>query len=222
MGIGNVMKRLHLRIPTQQDWWRFFDPNISNGGIFCPTNDPPEVGNTIRLEITFVSGPRFFLRGTVMWRRPQLNDPRARAGVGVKVHPTDNSKLEYVNAWARGGMLDKRDLRRLPVRLRVTYSARSGRRINFTRDLSEEGVFVRSQELLDLDTPIKLMLAPPGDYKPIALHGSVAHLVDEPEERGMGIRLEFTTEEAQKRFASFVHRLEELYLTGQLPDDVVS
>ena len=37
-------------------------------------------GTPVRVEITFVSGPRIFVHGVVTWRRPQLNDPRARAG----------------------------------------------------------------------------------------------------------------------------------------------
>lgn len=217
------MIRLHLRLPTREDWWRYFDSNVAGGGIFCPTGEPPDVGREVRVEITFVGGPRFFLKGTVMWRRPQLKDPRARAGVGIKVHSADRGKLSYVNAWVRGGVLDKRDGRRLPLRLRVTYTGRTGRRINFTRDLSDEGVFVRSQELLDLNTPIKLLLAPPGDdYKPFSLSGTVARLVDEEDERGMGIRLEFSSDQDRERYARFINRLEEQYLAGALPDDVVS
>jgi hypothetical protein len=217
------MIRLRVRVPSRDDWSRFFDPSVPGGSIFCPTAEPPDVGADVRLEITFVQGPRFFLRGTVMWRRPQLNDPRARAGVGVKLHPGDSGKLGYVNAWVRGGVLDKREQRRLPVRLRVTYTARTGRRINFTRDLSEAGVFVRSQELLDLNTPIKLLISPPGeDYKPFSLQGTVARLVDDPDERGMGIQLEFSNEQTKEQYVAFVRRLEKEYLAGKLPDDVVS
>ncbi len=216
------MKRLRLRIPNLEDWQRFFDPNIAGGGVFCPTNDPPEVGTEVRIEITFVSGPRFFVKGVVMWRRPQLNDPRARAGVGVKVDPAERNKVSYVNAWVRGGVIDKREQRRLPVRLRVTYTARAGRRINFTRDLSEEGIFVRSQELLEIGTKIKLLLVPPGEFKPFDLVGTVSRHEDEPGERGMGIRLAFATDEARLKYAEFVTKLEQQYLGGQLPDDAVS
>lgn len=216
------MKRLRLRVPNTEDWQKYFDPNITGGGVFCPTADPPEVGAEVRVEITFVSGPRFFVKGIVMWRRPRLNDPRSRAGVGIKVHPNDKNKISYVNAWVRGGVIDKRELRRLPVRLRVTYTARAGRRINFTRDLSEEGIFIRSQELLDLNTRIRLLLVPPGEYKPINLVGIVARHLDEPDERGMGIRLDFRDGEAKQNYTRFVQRLEHQYLTGQLPDDVIS
>lgn len=217
------MKRLKLRVRTQDDWWKYYDSNISEGGVFCPANEPPSVGSKVQLEILFVGGPRFFVQGTVMWRRPQLNDPRARAGIGIEVRSGDRSKLSYVNAWARGGVLDKRETRRLPVRLRVTYTARTGRRINFTRDISEEGLFVRSQELLDLETTTKVLLSPPDEsFKPFQLSGTVARLVDEPDERGMGILIDFSSPEQKSRFASFVQRIEEEYLQGKLPDDVIS
>jgi Tfp pilus assembly protein PilZ len=216
------MIRLHLRVPSKDEWWRFYDANIAGGGIFCPSADPPQVGKEVRLEITFVTGPRFSLSGTVIWRRPQLKDPRARAGAGIKVHPRHQSKLSYVNAWVRGGVLDKREARRLPVRLRVTYTARTGRRINFTRDLSTEGIFVRSQELLDLGTPILLVLSPPGNIqRPYPLNGLVARLVDEPDERGMGIQLVFDSTEEKEHYAAFVLRLEQDYLAGELPDEAV-
>jgi Tfp pilus assembly protein PilZ len=217
------MTRLHLRVPGKDEWWRFYDANIAGGGIFCPSADPPQVGKEVRLEITFVAGPRFFLSGTVIWRRPQLKDPRARAGAGIKIHPRHQSKLSYVNAWVRGGVLDKREARRLPVRLRVTYTGRTGRRINFTRDLSTDGIFVRSQELLDLGTPIMLVLSPPGKtHKLYPLSGVVARLVDDLDERGMGIQLVFDSAEEKEYFAAFVRRLEEDYLTGELPDEAVS
>jgi uncharacterized protein (TIGR02266 family) len=216
------MKRLRLRVPNLEDWQRYFDPNISGGGVFIPTNEPPEVGTEVRVEITFVQGPRFFVKGIVTWRRPQLNDPRARAGVGVKVDPSERGKVSYVNAWVRGGVVDKREQRRLPVRLRVTYTARQGRRINFTRDLSEEGIFVRSQELLELETRVRLLLVPPGEHKPIALSGTVSRYEDDPGERGMGIRLLFSDDQARTDYVSFVQKLEQQYLAGQLPDEVVS
>ncbi len=157
-----------------------------------------------------------------MWRRPQLNDPRARAGVGVKVDPSERNKISYVNAWVRGGVIDKRVQRRLPLRLRVTYTARQGRRINFTRDLSEDGVFVRSQELLEVGTAIKLLVAPPGEFRPFELGGIVSRHEDGPGERGMGIRLHFSSPQARDTYVQLVQRLEQQYLAGQLTDEVVA
>ena len=67
------------------------------------------------------------------------------------------------------------------------------------------------------------MLAPPGtDFKPFALEGVVARLVDTDDERGMGILLNFAGDKDRTRYTSFVQKLEERYLAGDLPDDVVS
>jgi serine/threonine protein kinase/Tfp pilus assembly protein PilZ len=225
LGLANYMagaQRLRLRVPNKDDWDRFFDPNIAGGGIFCPSNDPPEVGTAVRVEITFIGGPRFFVRGAVTWRRPQLNDPRARAGVGVQLHPSERGKLNYVNAWVHGRVDDKRGLRRLPLRLRVTYSGRSGRRINFTRDLNEEGIFVRSRELLEPETRIRLTLMPPGQHKAFHLEGVVSRLVEDREDRGMGIRLRFENDAQRKNYVALIERLENQFLSGELSDDVLA
>ncbi len=213
-------KSLHVRVATKEDWGRYYDPNIAGGGIFCPSNDPPKVGTSVRVEITFVSGPRLFVRGIATWRRPKLNDPRARAGVGVQVHPSERSKLAYVNHWVKGQADDKRALRRLPVKLQVAYSGRAGRRVNFTRDLNEEGIFVRSRELLELGTPIELVLKPPGSKrKPLSLRGVVSRLVDDIDDRGMGISLRFSDAKKETVYANLVEELEASFLRGDLPEE---
>ncbi len=213
--------RMRLRVPSSDEWDRFFDPNIFGGGIFVPTETPPEVGTPVRIEITFVGGPRFFVRGVVTWRRTQLKDPRARAGVGVQAHPAERNKVAYVNSWARGAVDDKRRNRRLPIKLMVTYSARTGRRVNFTRDIHEEGIFLRSRELLDLNTPIRLLIVPP-DHPPCDLKGRVTRLVRGQDDRGMGVHLHFTDDAQRERFARLVDSLEQKFLSGELADEVIS
>ncbi|MCB9556360.1 MAG: protein kinase [Deltaproteobacteria bacterium] len=216
-------QRLRLRVPSVDEWDRFYDPNIFGGGIFCPSAKPPEVGTPVRVEISFTSGPRFFVRGMVTWRRPVVKDPRTRAGVGVQVHPAERNKLAYVNSWARGLTANQRRRRRLPVKLRVAYSGRAGRRVNFTRDLNEEGIFIRSQELLDVDTDVKLLLMPPGGTrKPFTLRGKVTRQVEANEERGMGIELSFADARSQNHYFAFIAELERLFLAGNLPDEVIN
>ena len=213
---------LRLRVPNRGAWARYFDANAVGGGVFCPTSDPAEVGTEVRLEIVFVGGPRFFVRGAVTWRRLQAKDRRTRAGVGIQVFPTERAKINYVNRWTQGTATDQRRGRRLPVKLPVAYSARAGRRVNFTSDINEQGVFVRSQELLPLGTPIRLLLMPPGGMPPFDLRGRVSRLVERADERGMGIGLEFGTGEVRGRYASFVESLEEKFLRGELGDELIS
>ena len=51
---------------------------------------------------------------------------------------------------------------------RIRRRAAKGRRVNFTRDLNEEGAFVRTAEMLDLGATTVLLISPPGgEYKPV-------------------------------------------------------
>lgn len=200
-----------------------FDANVAGGGLFVATSDPPGVGASVFLEVVFVTGPRIFLRGVVTWRRLQSGDPRVKRGVGIQAHPNERNKLAYINDWVKGGVGEQRGLRRLPVKLRVTYKARSGHRVNFTRDLSEKGLFIYSQELILLGTSVELFLATlDGDESPLALSGRVSRLVEDREQRGMGIHLRFPVEAWQRRYLEFVADLEDRYLRGDLPIDIIS
>src|SRR5262249_15166909 len=214
------MLRLKLRLVAKQDWVKYFD-EPSGGTIFCPTTTPPAVGTALQLEAMFQGGPRLIMRGVVLWRRA-TGDARARAGVGVGVHAADRQKIEYIHAYVAGEP-DRRYRRRLPIRLRVTYTARQGRRIHFTRHRHEEGVFVRSAELLTPGDETRLLISPPGgEFKPIEARGQVVRLVEEEPDRGMGIALIFKDSQEKQHFADFVRKLEQQYLSGSLPDEAIS
>src|SRR5262249_39913951 len=119
------------------------------------------------------------------------------------------------------GAEDRRQSRRLPVRLRVSYTARGVRRVNFSRDLSEGGIFVGSAEPLAGGEKTHLLILPPGgQVRPGQGRGEGARAVFEPQ-RGMGIRFLFADSGERDRFVAFVTRLEEQWLAGELPPDTV-
>lgn len=213
MGVG---RRLKLHLVDKADFAKYQD----SAGLFVPGADSPAVGEEVTIEVVFQGGPRVLLHGTVTWRRA-TGDARTRPGAGVSPDPGERSKLEYISGYARGGLLNVRGKRRLPVRLRVTYSGPRGRRINFTRDLHEEGAFVRTAELLDLGAKTTLLISPPGEgYRPVEVEGVVARQQSEPD-RGVGVRFEFKDENERERMRGFMTRLEAAYLDGTLPDDVI-
>ena len=215
------MIHLKLRLISKADWSKYLDAPAGST-VFCPNPAPPSIGSKVQLEVLFQGGPRLLMHGRVLWRRTG-NDPRARAGAGIGVDPSDKQKLEFVEDYVTGRVRDQRSKRRLPIRLRVTYRTHTGRRINFTRDIHEDGVFVRSTELLAPGDETRLIIAPPGgDYKPIEVRGAVVRLVEEEPDRGMGIQLVFKDDEERQSFADFVSRMEEEYLVGTLPDEALS
>jgi Tfp pilus assembly protein PilZ len=213
------MSRLKLHLVERGDFAKFYDPNTPGGGLFVASADPPPVGTPRTVEVVFQGGPRVLLHGRVMWRRA-TGDPRARMGVGIGFDPTEQAKLSFIQGYVRGGLLDVRRRPRLPVRLRVAYVGPSGqRRINFTRDINDEGAFVRTAELLEVGQSTLLLLSPPGEgYKPIEVRATVARQQNDGFDRGVGVRFDLTGEDETQRFEIFMKKLESDYLEGLLPD----
>lgn len=212
--------RLKLHLVDKSDFTKFQDGSAGKMGLFIPGADPPAVGEQVTVEVIFQGGPRVLLRGLIAWRRA-TGDARTRPGAGVAVDETEASKMSYVLGYVRGGLMDVREKRRLPVRLRVAYTSARGRRINFTRDLHEEGAFVRAAELLEVGARTTLLISPPGEYRPFEVQGIVARQQPQGADRGMGVRFDFRSPDERARMAAFVNKLESDYLDGRLPDEAL-
>src|SRR5947208_17154816 len=113
------MTRLKLHLLERADFHKYHD--APGASIFVPGSDPPNVGERVTVEVIFQGGPRVLLHGFVLWRRTS-GDARARPGVGVGIDGAEGSKLRYLLGYVRGGLIDVREKRRLPVRLRVAYA----------------------------------------------------------------------------------------------------
>ena len=211
------MTRLKLHLVDRADFHKYYEVS---SGMFVPGGDPPQVGDRVTVEVVFQGGPRVLLHGVVLWRRT-TGDARARPGAGIGIDNAEQSKIRYLIGYVRGGLIDVRERRRLPVRLRVAYSGQKGRRVNFTRDLNEEGAFVRTAELLEVGARTQLLISPPGgEYKPIEVHGTVARAQGDGD-RGMGVKFEFDSDGQRTMMQAFVKKLESDYLDGRLPNDVL-
>ncbi|HWE30533.1 MAG TPA: PilZ domain-containing protein, partial [Polyangia bacterium] len=176
------MTRLKLHLVDRGDLHKYYE---AASGMFVPGSDPPNVGERVTVEVVFQGGPRVLLRGVVLWRRT-TGDARARPGAGVGIDAAEQAKVRYLLGYVRGGLIDVRERRRLPVRLRVAYTGHKGRRINFTRDLNEEGAFVRCAEMLDLGASTLLLISPPGgDYRPVEVQATVTRQHAQGGDRGV-------------------------------------
>jgi hypothetical protein len=213
--------RLKLHVVERADFLKFLDPTAGEGtGLFVPGTIAAQPGEKVSVEVVFQGGPRVLLHGVIAWRRVS-GDARTRAGSGVVIDPSEQAKLSYLFGYVRGGLLDARERRRLPVRLRVAYSGSKGRRINFTRDLNEEGAFVRASELLEVGAQTTLLLSPPGNYKPFQIKATVQRQQDTPGDRGFGVTFDFETSQERAKMLAFVDKLENDYLEGKLPDEAL-
>jgi len=125
--------RLELRLGSQSEWIKIFDPR--DWTVFVPCEEAIDQGTSLRIDLD-VGGWLVTLRGTVVGSR---EDP---TGVTVALGAAEREKINYLNGYVRGGLLNLREKRRLPIRLQVTYGAVEGPANTFTKDINEEGVFL--------------------------------------------------------------------------------
>ncbi|MDX2092157.1 MAG: PilZ domain-containing protein [Kofleriaceae bacterium] len=205
--------RLDLRLTSQSEWIKIFDPR--DWTIFVPTDAKLEKGVTLRIDLD-VGGWMVTLRGTVVGRR---EDP---PGVTVALGGEEREKINYLNGYVRGGLLNHREKRRLPIRLAVTYGAVDGPASTFTKDINEEGLFLFTKSPLPETSQIHMLIAVPGKPQPLSVVGKVSHTILEEDDEPPGMGIVFELDDAQReQVVGVIKELEELLANGKLPTNVV-
>lgn len=217
----NAVKRLALTLAERDDWLRLYDPR--GGGLFVPTEDSPDVGAEVRIDLTITQGgPRVILKGHIVWRRAEP-EGKTPPGCSIGLAPDEREKVNFLNGYVRGGLLNRRERRRLPLRLPVTYGAIDGPKQSFTRDINDDGVFVLSDAPLPEGTVVHLIVSVPSHAEPISLKGTVVHTVipEDEDVPGMGIRftLDPTVHASLKQL---VDELEQGFMSGSLPEEIIT
>ena len=218
MGYDTAVIRYDLRLGDKAEWIKVFDPRDST--IFMASNDPASIGDQVRIDLTVGdSGPRVILRGKVIARRTKGDGALAK-GCTIALGPEEREKVNYLNGYIRGGLLDLRTRRRLPIRLRVSYGGISGAVESYTRDINEEGIFVVAQEPLPEDSEVHLYITFPGRTDPVSVIGVVSHtvVIEDEDLPGMGIRFTFDGG-ASDDFCDMVDKLEVAFVGAKLPDE---
>jgi uncharacterized protein (TIGR02266 family) len=210
---GAVAIRLELRLSSHTDWIKIFDPR--DWTIFVPTAEPVEQSTSVRIDLD-VGSWLVTLRGTVVGRRV---DP---PGVMVALGGTERDKINYLNGFVRGGLLNLRARRRVPIKLAVTYGAVEGPADTFTKDINEEGIFLFTDKPLPETSQVHMLLTLPGRSQPLSLTGKVSHTIiaqdDEPP--GMGIVFDLD-DGARDQLAEIVRELEDQLHAGTLPTSAI-
>ncbi len=213
------MSWVELRLEDKSEWVRIFDQRDFT--LFVQVDDPPALGESLRVDIAVGSdGPRVILRGTVASRR-EKSDGNLSAGCTIVLGAQEREKINYMNGFVRGGLLNLRERRRLPLRLPVTYGGLNGPCKTHTRDINEEGIFVVSDNPLPEETQVHLIVKVPNRPKPLSLSGQVTHtvLVEDEDLPGMGIV--FAESDRSDELTAIIDELERLFLNGALPEEVL-
>lgn len=194
--------RLELRLGTQSEWIKIFDPR--DWTVFVPTDAPIDNGAQLRIDLD-VGGWLVTLNGTVVGTR---DEP---AGVLVALAATEREKINYLNGFVRGGLLNLRRKNRLPIRLQVTYGAIDGPEKTFTRDINEEGVFLFTERPLPETSQVHMLVSVPGKQQPLSLMGKVSHTILAQDDEPPGMGIVFDLDEAQRaHLQAVIRELEEM------------
>ena len=212
--------RLEIRLNSQSEWIKIFDPR--DWTVFVPNEALPsgedadvDNGATLRIDLT-VGGWVVALNGTVVGTR---EDPD---GIVVAVAGTEREKINYLNGFVRGGLLNLRRKNRLPIKLSVTYGAIEGPEKTFTKDINEEGVFLFTDKPLPETSQVHMLVSVPGKQQPLSLMGRVSHTILAQDEEPPGMGIVFDLDEAQREhLQSVIKELEEQLEKNQLPDPLV-
>ncbi|HET9992500.1 MAG TPA: PilZ domain-containing protein, partial [Kofleriaceae bacterium] len=168
-------------------------------------------GASLRIDLD-VGGWLVTLRGTVVGTREDPN------GVTVALGAAEREKINYLNGFVRGGLLNLREKRRLPIRLSVTYGAVEGPANTFTKDINEEGVFLFTDKPLPETSQVHMLVAVPGKPNPLSLVGKVSHTILAADEEPPGMGIVFDLDEGQREaLLAVIKELEDALLNGGLP-----
>lgn len=212
------MRRIDLKLADKADWVKVFDPRDST--IFVGQEEPAHVGEQIRLDLVVgTSGPRVILRGKVIARRMK-GDAALPRGVSVALGPEEREKINYLNGFVRGGLLNLREMRRLPLRFPVTYGGIGGPCKTYTRDINEEGVFVVTEDPLPEGSEVHLLLTVPIRGNAVSLAGVVQHtvVVEDEDVPGMGIRFRHQGNQRDE-MSRLVDELERMFLENRFDEE---
>jgi hypothetical protein len=205
--------RLELRLSNHTEWLKAFDPR--DWTVVVPASESIEQGTNLRIDLD-VGGWLVTLRGTAVGRR---DEPPA---VIVALNGAERDKINYLNGFVRGGLLNLRGNRRLPLRLEVTYGAIEGPTTTFTKDINEEGVFLFTDKPLPETSQVHMLLRVPGRSQPISLVGKVSHTIIAEDEEPPGMGIVFELDEAGRAaIREAVGELEQKLRAGMLPNATV-
>ena len=106
---------------------------------------------------------------------------------------------------------DRRHYERLETRIQVDYRSGETFLFSYIQNISEMGIFIRSNEPLPVGTQLELRFHPEGE-EPLELAGEVVWVnpirpIGENINPGMGVRFESLTPEARERLVDLVRTI---------------
>ncbi len=195
-----------LRLANRREFLKLFFKEGEAGSVFVPGNTQCRPSDPVRLALFFEEEQRTFrVRGTVRWKR-MTKSRRLPIGMAVEIMPDDREALNLILDYAHGREVNwtERD-ERVPAQIQIHYATGSVFLSDVTEDVSRGGVFLRTEEPLQVGDSLRLKLKLPGDFFSVRVGGRVTWVRDKP--RGVGIQFTFDNGRSQNRVQRIVDEL---------------
>lgn len=201
--------RFVLQLASEAEWIKVFDPR--DWTLFIAGDATAKPDEPVRIDLE-VGDWRVTLRGLAVTTR---GDPD---GLVVALNSDEREKINYLNGFVRGGLLNLRDKPRLLVKLPVTYGAVEGPAKTVTKDINEEGVFLFTDRPLPETSQLHMLISVPGKSDPLSLRGVVTHTILPGDDEPAGMGISFSLEAAQRTaLRAVIEELAAALAAGTLP-----
>jgi Tfp pilus assembly protein PilZ len=203
------MQILKVRYRTNEEFDEHYQPDLPNGGLFCPTTSPLEEGDPVIIELSVPALPnKVLIRGTVRSWRPALPRLRVRAGALVEFAPEEEQKRSFIVETVSGtrNPTTRRKHTRLPVSIPVRYRTVNEAAFRETTliEISVGGAMLATEAPIPLDTDVILEITPPGAVSPLAISGKAAY---HNATGGTGVKFMYRDSGGSRRLRELVRRL---------------
>ncbi len=195
-------RRKHPRSPTSvrlqfasaQAFLEHYAANLSLGGLFIATKNPPPMGTELALRFELEDTGRILeVQGKVV--HIQTEGPGRAGGVGVSftnVEPGMQKVLSaYVERLEKEGKLQppRRQAPRVPAKLVVRFASANAFLQQYAENLSSGGIFIATPNPAPVKSKLELELHLPKTDEILKLQGEVMHVQtgEDGKPRGMGI-----------------------------------
>jgi Tfp pilus assembly protein PilZ len=203
------MQILKVRFRTNSEFESSYQPELMNGGLFCPTTAPLDEQQSVIIELSVPALPnKVLIRGTVKSWRPALPRLRVRAGAVVEFAAEESEKRAFIVETISGdrGPSPRRRHTRLPVAVDVRY--RLTDTAEFTQgelsEISVGGAMLNTPTPLPIDTDVVLEITPPGAVSSLSISGKATYHLDNG---GTGLKFIYRDGGGSRRLRELVRRL---------------
>lgn len=182
--------RLSVNLGQPLDWIKIFDP--TDWTVFVATETAAAPGAPVQIDLG-VCGWNVSLHGSVV--APRAEGP---AGLVVAIAASEREKINYLNGFVRGGLLNHRERRRVAIALTVTYGAIEGPATTLTKDLSDAGIFLLTEKPLPPGSQLHMLISVPDRRQPWSVMGKVTHAIGPHDELPAGMGIVFDINDVQR------------------------